>query len=196
MFLISDTNASIKFAAFGKLFFENSSIIGELGTCGTRGHKELKELSKQNITGEMKKCVDCALSSIGFYTFDEFSEYEFWDYDARYYKDAEEKALESYGLGGACENDKYFLHLAVTYGNILVTNDLPLYYLAVELINIGECEYEDGFSILTVEDLVIKAFDNGDINKAKVKEVIKVWNKAKRSVLKIKRPLFEERGLM
>lgn len=196
MFLISDTNASIKFAAFGKLFFANKDLIGELATCAKIGGAELQGLSKQNLGEDLKKCVKCALENINYYDFDEYDEYEFYDFDNRYYKDAEVSVLEKYKLGGACDNDKYFMHLAVTYGNTLVTNDLPLYYLASELISLNRCEYIEGFNVTTVEDLVIEAYDNGHIDEAQVKTVLKVWEKAKRSVLKIKKSLFQDRGLL
>jgi hypothetical protein len=196
MLLISDTNASIKFAAFGKLFFVNKDLIGELATCTKIGGAELQGLSKQNLGEELKKCVKCALDNINYYDFDEYDEYEFWDFDNRYYKEAEESVLAKHSLGGACDNDKYFMHLAVTYGYTLVTNDLPLYFLAGELITINKCEFLEGFNVTTVEDLVIEAYDNGHIDAIQVKSVLKVWEKAKRSVLKMKKPLFQGRGLL
>ncbi len=196
MFLISDTNASIKFAAFGKLLFTDDSIIGELGSCADKGRKELKQLSRQNLPKEMKNCVDCALENIGFFDFCEFCKFEFWDYETSYYKDAEQSVLEKYELGGACENDKYFLHLAVTYGNTLVTNDLPLYYLGKEVIELDDCPIVEGFDVKTVEDLIIQAYDAGYLTKPQIKDVIKTWNKTKRSVLKIKRDLFIKRKLV
>ena len=195
MYLLSDTNASIKFAAFGEQVFSDHTILGEIGACDDIGKKELKNLATKVSGKELIECVNCALKNVNYCIYP-YDKYEFWDYDLNYYEEAAEEVLKEKSLGGACDNDRYFLHLAITEGEILVTNDLPLYYLALKVIELGDCNITTGFNVLTVEDIVIEAYDQGTINKKEVKDVIKIWNKSNRSILKIKKQLFIDRQLV
>ncbi|MBG60326.1 MAG: hypothetical protein CMJ16_07700 [Peredibacter sp.] len=195
MYLLSDTNASIKFAAFGAQVFNDHSIMGEIGTCDDIGKKELKNLATKVTGKELVECVNCALNNVNYCIYS-YDKYEYWDFDANYYEEAAEEVLKERSLGGACDNDKYFLHQAITKGEILVTNDLPLYYLALKVVELGECNITSGYKVVTVEDIVIEAYDQGTVTKEQVIAVIEVWDKANRSILKMKRQLFIDRGLV
>ncbi len=196
MFLISDTNASIKLSAFGNKFFKQGAIIDELGACDKIGKTELKGLQRTVKDAELKKCIDVALKELDFYEFTAYNSYEFWDYLANFYTPAEEIVCKEMILGGSCDNDKYFMHLAVIYDYILITNDLPLYHLAKKVKQMNQVPDMDEFDVVTVEDLVLKAFDEGKLNKEEIKQAIKIWNSTQRSVLKIKRQEFIKRKLI
>lgn len=195
MYLLSDTNASIKFAAFGEQVFNDHSIMGEIGTCDDVGKKELKNLASKVTGKELTECVNCAFKNVNYCVYS-YDKYEFWDFDANYYNEAADEVLKERSLGGACDNDRYFLHLALTKGEVLVTNDLPLYYLALKVVELGQCDIASGFDVVTVEDIVVEAYNRRAVTKKEVQAVIKVWDKANRSILKIKRQLFIDRGLV
>ena len=196
MLLISDTNASIKLSAFGNKFFTNGVLVDELGSCCKTGKKELKGLQKAVGPGQLLNCINIVLKEMSFYDFDQYTEFEFWDFLARFYNPAEKIVCEEQQLSGCCDNDKYFMHLAVTYNDTLVTNDLPLYYLAKKVKELGEVPDMEEFDVVTVEDLVLKAFDDKKLTKLEVQNAIKIWNATNRSVLKHMVPEFENRNLL
>lgn len=196
MLLISDTNASIKLSAFGDKFFTDGLVVEEIGTCDKNGLQELKGLQRVVKDEKLLNCINTALNEMSFYDFDEYDEFEFYDFLGRFYNSAEEIVCNEEQLGGCCENDKYFMHLAVIYNDTLVTNDLPLYFLAKKVKELGQVPDMDDFDVVTVEDLVLKAFDENKLTKAEIQKAIKIWDATKRSILKLKVPEFRKRNLV
>lgn len=191
--LVSDTNSAIKIAFFEEKFFEENFIsLGEVALCHEVVSPELEvhllNPEKQSIKEQVIFLLGCEY----YYTF-VYEEFHFISISSSEFQEAEDMVRKKSGFLGTSENDQKILYLALENDCDLITNEYALTDLAKEVVSLPGIQNSE-MKILTAEDLVICAFDEGKLSKAEVQDCLNQWAVAGEYVINTKKDLFIQRG--